>query len=74
MINIARILAGTGLVMIITGGIIYIFAKSGFQFDQLPGNIQFESGNTTCVFALGASILLSILLTLVLNIFSRILK
>jgi hypothetical protein len=74
MINIARILVGTGVVLMITGGIIYFLVKSGFQPGQLPGNIQFESGNTTCVLALGTSILLSILLTLFLNIFARIIK
>ncbi len=74
MINIARLFVGFGLVLIITGGILYFLAKSGFQFGQLSGNIHFESGNTTCVLALGTSILLSILLTLFLNLFARILK
>ena len=74
MINLARLLVGFGLVMIISGGILYVLSKAGFQLGQLPGNIQFEGGNTTCVLALGTSILLSILLTLFLNLFARILK
>jgi len=74
MINIARFLVGFGLVLIITGGILLFLAKSGFQPGQIPGNIQFQSGNMTCVLALGTSILLSILLTLFLNLFAGIIK
>jgi hypothetical protein len=54
--------------------LIYLFARLGIPFGKLPGNIRIEGNNFTCVFALGASILLSIILTVVLNIVARFLN
>ena len=38
---------------------------------KLPGDISFTKGNTTFYFPLGTSILLSVVLTLVLQLFTR---
>jgi Protein of unknown function (DUF2905) len=72
MIWIAKILVILGVVFIITGGVLYLFSRPGITIGQLPGDIRWESSNFTCVIALGTSILLSILLTLALNIIVRI--
>jgi hypothetical protein len=72
MIWIAKILVILGVVFIITGGVLYLFSRLGITIGQLPGDIRWESSNFTCVIALGTSILLSILLTLALNIIVRI--
>ena len=74
MINIARLLIIVGIVMLVTGGLILVLAKSGIQIGRLPGDIQITRGNATCVFALGTSLLLSILLTLFLNLIARLLR
>jgi hypothetical protein len=74
MLSFARILIIIGVVLLITGGLIYLAARMGIQFGKLPGNIRIEGNNFTCVFALGASILLSIILTVVLNIVARFLN
>ena len=71
MMPLAKLLLVLGVILFITGGVLYLLSRLGLNFNQLPGNIQWESGNFTCVVALGASILLSILLTLALNIFAR---
>lgn len=60
--------------MSVTGGIIYLLAKLNLQLNKLPGNIVLGGDIFTCVFALGLSLILSILLTLVFNIFLRINK
>ena len=74
MMPLAKLLLVLGVIFFITGGVLYLLSRLGLNFNQLPGNIQWESGNFTCVVALGASILLSILLTLALNIFARIMN
>jgi hypothetical protein len=71
MLSFARILIIMGVVLVIAGGLIYLFARLGIPLGKLPGNIRIEGNNFTCVFALGASILLSIILTVVLNIIVR---
>ena len=72
MMPIAKLMVLLGVIFLITGGLLYLLTRLGLNFSQLPGNIRWQSGNFTCMVALGASILLSILLTLVLNIIIRI--
>ena len=74
LIPFARVLIVLGLIFLVTGGLLYLVAKVGFPFFDLPGDIRFERENFSCVFALGTSILLSILLTVVLNLLARILN
>lgn len=60
-----------GLVILVIGGIIYLFERVGLRLGNLPGDIRIERDNATCVVALGTSILLSILFTLILNLVAR---
>jgi hypothetical protein len=71
MLNLARFLVILGIIFLISGGLVYLASRMGLQLGNLPGNIRIQGENFTCVFALGASILLSILLTIGLNIFAR---
>jgi hypothetical protein len=68
---IARILMIAGGILLVVGGLIYIFSRLGFNLFQLPGDIRLQSGNVTCLIPLASSILLSILLTLILNVIVR---
>ena len=72
MIPVAKLMVVLGVIFLITGGVLYLLSRLSLSFNRLPGNIRWESGNFTCVVALGVSILLSILLTLALNITVRI--
>jgi len=74
MIPVARLFVILGVSFIIIGGLIYLATRLGVQFGRMPGNIRLETGNFTCVFALGASIILSILLTIILNVIVRFLN
>jgi len=74
MIPLARLLILTGIILAVVGLVLYFLGRSGLKFTQLPGNIWIERGNISCVFALGASILISIILTLILNIVTRFLN
>ena len=65
-------IAGAALVVI--GGIVYLLGRAGISFGRLPGDIRFERGNLTCVIALGTSILLSVALTVILNLLARIFR
>jgi hypothetical protein len=72
--SLARLLIFLGFALLVSGGVLFLLARSGVSLANLPGTIRIERGNFTCVFALGASILLSILLTLGLNILARFLN
>lgn len=74
MTQLARFLIISGLVLLAAGGIVYVAARLGITFGRLPGDIRVQTSNMTCVIALGTSILLSIILTIALNIFVRLTK
>ena len=71
MENIARYLVIGGIVLILLGGGVYLAAKLGIPFGRLPGDIRIERGSGIFYFPVVTSCLLSIVLTLVLNIIIR---
>ncbi len=74
MLSLAKALLILGLIFILLGGIVYVIGRSGLSLGRLPGDIRWQSGNMTCVIALGTSLFLSILLTVILNIIVRLLN
>lgn len=74
MENIARYLMLGGIVLFLIGGGVYLASKFGIPLGRLPGDIRIEGENGSFYFPLTSSILVSILLTAILNIFSRFLQ
>ena len=71
MLPLARGLIIFGLSLTLIGGLIYVVARLGVPLGRLPGDIRIQGENLTCVFPLATSIILSILLTVILNIAIR---
>lgn len=71
MISLARWLVILGLAFILIGGIIYVISKTGIPLGHLPGDIRIVRENVTCIFPLATSIIISILLTIILNLIIR---
>jgi hypothetical protein len=71
MENIARYLVIGGIVLILIGGGVFLAAKLGIPFGRLPGDIRIERGSGIFYFPVVTSCLLSIVLTIVLNIIIR---
>jgi hypothetical protein len=74
MENLARILVILGLVLVVIGGLVYLAARLNLPLGRLPGDIRVQTGNVTCFFPLATMILLSILLTVGLNLIIRLLN
>jgi hypothetical protein len=74
VIPIARFIIILGIVLIVIGGLLYLAGRLNLPLGRLPGDIRIGSGNATCVIALGTSILLSIVLTVLLNLIGRFFK
>ena len=73
MFSLARWLIIAGVLLVIAGGIVYLLARAGIPLGKLPGDIRIVAENITCIFPITTMIVLSILLTIVLNIAFRIL-
>lgn len=74
METIARTLMLGGIALFLIGGGVYLAAKFGVPLGRLPGDIRIEGENGSFYFPITSSILVSILLTLILNIISRLLR
>jgi hypothetical protein len=73
METFARYLIIGGIVLILIGGGVYLAAKLGIPLGRLPGDIRIEVDNGSFYFPLTSSILVSVILTIVLNLISRFL-
>jgi hypothetical protein len=69
--DVSRIFIILGLSFLVIGGIIFLISRFGVIPWKLPGDIRIERENFTCVLALGTSLILSLLLTLALNLIIR---
>jgi len=60
-----------GIALVVIGGIVMLFGRTGLPFGRLPGDIVYRGKNTTFYFPLATSILLSILLSVILYLVGR---
>ncbi len=67
--GIGKILIGGAIVLLVLGGIFLLLGR--FGLDRLPGDLVFRWGNLTVYAPIGLMILVSIVLTILLNIFLR---
>jgi len=74
MENIARYMIIGGVILILIGGGIYLAARMGLPLGRLPGDIRIDGENGTFYFPLATSILVSVVLTIFLNIIIRLFR
>lgn len=72
MENIARTLMLGGIALFLIGGGIYLAAKFGIPLGRLPGDIRIEGENGSFYFPVTSSILVSVILTVVVNVILRL--
>lgn len=72
MIEFGRLLIIIGLVIALAGGLILIATRYFPWLGNLPGDIRYEGENFRFYFPLATMILVSILGTILLNVFIRI--
>jgi hypothetical protein len=70
--DMGKFIALAGAALLVLGGLIWLMGKAPF-LGHLPGDIRFQRGNVSCFFPLATMILLSVLLTIVVNIVVRLL-
>jgi hypothetical protein len=66
MADAGRLLLVAGVLMIVVGGALMLFGRF-----HLPGDITFRSGSVTVYFPIATSLILSVILTVVLNVLFR---
>jgi hypothetical protein len=72
--DLGRFILLIGVLLVVIGSVFMLFPRIGATLGRLPGDIRYETDQLTCLIPLGTSILLSILLTVILNLFTRFLN
>lgn len=67
--GLARILIGLGLFLVLLGGLLWLASRLGLG--RLPGDLSFRRGSVSFYVPLASSLVLSVLLTVLLNILFR---
>jgi len=73
-LSIARFLMLAGVGLFLIGGLVYLLARMGVNLFNLPGDIRIQGENLTCVVPIVSMIVLSILMSVILNIVVRFLN
>ena len=71
MTGVARFLMAAGVVLFLAGAALYLAARLGLPLGRLPGDVSYEGKNVRIFAPITTMIIVSLVLTLVLNIFSR---
>jgi hypothetical protein len=74
METIGRYLMLGGIALFLLGGGLYLAAKFGIPLGRLPGDIHIEGENGSLYFPLTSSVLVSVVLTILLNMIFRLIK
>lgn len=67
----SRWFIAAGLILLVIGGVLHFAPWLLSWFGKLPGDIRVETGRTKVFIPITSMILLSLLLTLIINIFKR---
>lgn len=71
MSQLGKMLVAAGLLLAAVGLVLIIAGKLNIPFGKLPGDITYQKKNLTVFAPFGTMLVVSLILTLILNIFSR---
>ena len=74
--SIGRLLLLAGVGVAILGGLLMLVSRLPFfnQLGNLPGDLQFSSGNLSCFVPILSMVVISIILTIVANVVIRLIN
>lgn len=71
MSDLGRLLIIFGVLLVVIGGLVLLLPRLGVSLGRLPGDLRFETDQFTCLIPIATSIILSIILTIGLNLLGR---
>jgi hypothetical protein len=72
--SLGRVLVLGGIAGIVLGAVLYLACKSELPLGRLPGDIRIEREGASFYLPFTTSIVISLILTVVLNIFLRLIR
>ncbi len=76
MDNLGKLLLVAGALLIVAGGVVLLLGRTGLDLGHLPGDFAWESesGRTRVFFPLATMIIVSIVLTILVNLVLRLFR
>jgi uncharacterized membrane protein len=62
-----------GIIVVVIGLVVYLLGDKLNWFGRLPGDVRVEKGNTRIYFPIVTMLIVSILLTIIINVFKKFL-
>jgi hypothetical protein len=72
MAEMGRLLIILGVALVVIGAIVMLLGRTGLPLGRLPGDILYHGKNTTFYFPLATSIVVSVVLSAILFLISRL--
>jgi hypothetical protein len=72
--SLGKGIAALGVVLVLAGGLLWILGRTDLPLGSLPGDIRIEREGLSCYVPFVSMILLSLLLTILLNVILRLLN
>lgn len=72
--TLGKILVGVGAAVVLIGAAVWLFGRFGLPLGQLPGDIRIERGKSSFYFPIVTCIVLSVLLTVLVNLALRLFR
>ncbi|HXY15027.1 MAG TPA: DUF2905 domain-containing protein [Terriglobales bacterium] len=72
MADLGKLLILLGAIVIVAGIVLMLLGRTGIPLGRLPGDIVYRGKNTTFYFPLATCILLSVVLSAIFYVISRI--
>ncbi|NPA06130.1 MAG: DUF2905 domain-containing protein [Chloroflexi bacterium] len=71
MEDLGRLFIYLGALFLVLGGVMWLLSRLGLSWGHLPGDIVIQREGFTCMVPIMSSLVLSLLLTLILNLLAR---
>ena len=71
MENLAKYIIGAGVVLVLVGGVLLLLGRLGIQPGELPGDMHVEGERTSLRFPVVTCLIVSVILTVLLNLVMR---
>jgi hypothetical protein len=72
--TVGKWIAGVGLALMALGGLVWLAGRVGLPLGRLPGDFRMERGNFTLFLPCATTIILSLLVTVGINVLLRLLN
>ncbi len=60
-----------GLALVLLGGLMWLVGRTGIPLGRLPGDLHFQTDQISCFVPLASMLVISLVLTVVLNVIMR---